>query len=57
MGSVALRGQLPSSRLITLHGANQHGIYGTYGNACVDNQVNTYLATGKLPASDRTCVK
>ncbi|MEU2871915.1 alpha/beta hydrolase [Streptomyces olivoreticuli] len=56
-GAVALHGMLPSSKLITLKGANQHGIYGYYGNTCVDAQVNAYLATGELPASDRTCVK
>ncbi|MEV5688779.1 alpha/beta hydrolase [Streptomyces sp. NPDC052164] len=55
--SVALHGMLPSSRLITLKGANRHAVYGLYGNACVDAEVNTYLATGKLPAHDRTCVK
>ncbi|MEU2511912.1 alpha/beta hydrolase [Streptomyces syringium] len=56
-GAVALRGLLPSSRLITLKGANQHGVYGSYGSTCVDEQVNAYLATGELPANDRTCVK
>ncbi|MFF5125469.1 alpha/beta hydrolase [Streptomyces syringium] len=56
-GAVALRGLLPGSRLITLKGANQHGIYGYYGSTCVDEQVNAYLATGELPADDRTCVK
>ncbi|GGV85907.1 tripeptidyl aminopeptidase [Streptomyces gelaticus] len=54
-GAVALHGLLPSSKLITLKGANRHAIYGLYENACVDNKVNRYLATGKLPAHDRTC--
>ncbi|MEW1751509.1 alpha/beta hydrolase [Streptomyces angustmyceticus] len=53
----ALHGLLPSSRLITLKGANRHALYGEYGNACVDGEVNRYLATGRLPADDRTCVK
>ncbi|MEU6922561.1 alpha/beta hydrolase [Streptomyces sp. NPDC046631] len=56
-GSVALHNLLPSSKLLTLRGASRHAIYGQYGNACVDHQVNRYLATGKLPARDRTCVK
>ncbi|MEV4922884.1 alpha/beta hydrolase [Streptomyces roseoverticillatus] len=56
-GTVALHGLLPSSKLITLKGANRHAVYGLYGNTCVDDQVNTYLATGRLPATDRTCVK
>ncbi|MEU4507450.1 alpha/beta fold hydrolase [Streptomyces sp. NPDC024089] len=56
-GAVALHGLLPSSKLITLKGANRHAIYGLYENACVDNKVNQYLATGRLPANDRTCSK
>ncbi|MGW0957526.1 alpha/beta fold hydrolase [Streptomyces gelaticus] len=56
-GAVALHGLLPSSKLITLKGANRHAIYGLYENACVDNEVNQYLATGRLPANDRTCSK
>ncbi|MEU6963384.1 alpha/beta fold hydrolase [Streptomyces chrestomyceticus] len=55
--SLALHGLLPSSRLVTLKGANRHALYGEYGNACVDAKVNRYLATGKLPAADETCVK
>ncbi|WP_405655407.1 alpha/beta fold hydrolase [Streptomyces sp. RK9] len=56
-GTVALRGLLPSSRLITLKGANRHGVYGFYGDDCVDTKVNAYLASGKLPGKDLTCVK
>ncbi|MFF9350966.1 alpha/beta hydrolase [Streptomyces sp. NPDC014734] len=55
--TLKLHGQLPSSKLITLEGANRHALYGEYGNTCVDDQVNRYLATGRLPANDRTCVK
>ncbi|MFF3731675.1 alpha/beta hydrolase [Streptomyces sp. NPDC002476] len=55
--SLKLHRELPSSKLITLTGANRHGIYGDYGNACVDDQVNRYLATGEVPAKDRTCAK
>ncbi|QIB44001.1 alpha/beta hydrolase [Streptomyces aureoverticillatus] len=57
VGSVALRHRLPGSRLLTLKGANRHGLYAEYGNACVDGKVNAYLATGKLPVKDPTCVK
>lgn len=56
-GSKALRGMLPSSRLVTLQGANHHGVFGEYGNACVDARVNDYLRTGHLPATDRSCQK
>ncbi|MEU8890868.1 alpha/beta fold hydrolase [Streptomyces sp. NPDC048442] len=55
--SVALHDLLPSSALLTLKGANRHGLYGRYGSTCVDDEVNRYLATGKLPTKDRTCVK
>ncbi|MFI1379524.1 alpha/beta hydrolase [Embleya sp. NPDC020886] len=57
VGSVALHGLLPSSRLLTLQGANRHAVYGLYGNSCVDDRVNAYLATGRLPGTDQTCVK
>ncbi|UQX05427.1 alpha/beta hydrolase [Streptomyces sp. RerS4] len=53
--SVALRGLLPSSRLVTLENANRHALFGLYGNTCVDDAVNDYLATGTLPTKDRTC--
>ncbi|MFD9081339.1 alpha/beta fold hydrolase [Streptomyces erythrochromogenes] len=53
--SVGLHELLPSSKLITLENANRHGLYGEYGNACVDGEVNAYLATGRLPEADRTC--
>ncbi|GGV54629.1 alpha/beta hydrolase [Streptomyces spectabilis] len=56
-GSVALRHRLPGSKLLTLKGANRHGIYGEYGNTCVDSKVNAYLATGRLPAKDETCAR
>ncbi|MER5727183.1 alpha/beta hydrolase [Streptomyces sp. NPDC002138] len=52
-----LHAQLPGSRLVTLEGANRHALYGLYDNTCVDREVNTYLATGRLPSKDRTCVK
>ncbi|OAR22638.1 hydrolase [Streptomyces sp. ERV7] len=54
-GALALHGMLPSSKLITLKGANHHAVYGLYGNTCVDDKVNRYLATGKLPLDDQTC--
>ncbi|MDV9187697.1 alpha/beta hydrolase [Streptomyces sp. SR27] len=50
-----IREQWPSSRLLTVKGARQHGLYGEYGNACVDARVNAYLSTGRLPAYDLTC--
>ncbi|MFE7463713.1 alpha/beta hydrolase [Streptomyces sp. NPDC057499] len=56
-GTLELHAELPASRLVTVEGARRHGLYGEYGNACVDDRVNRYLATGKLPAEDLTCTK
>ncbi|WP_053700275.1 alpha/beta hydrolase [Streptomyces sp. NRRL F-5755] len=53
--SVALHGLLSGSPLLTVKGTNRHGLYGEYGNACVDAKVNRYLATGTLPPADETC--
>ncbi|MER7057777.1 alpha/beta fold hydrolase [Streptomyces sp. NPDC000351] len=54
-GAEGVREQWPSSRLLTMDGARQHGPYGEYGNACIDERVNDYLRTGRLPAHDLTC--
>ncbi|MFI1979152.1 alpha/beta hydrolase [Streptomyces wedmorensis] len=54
-GATAMRRQWPSSRLLTVQGARQHGLYGEYGNTCVDDHVNAYLRTGQLPTRDLTC--
>ncbi|MES5820785.1 alpha/beta hydrolase [Streptomyces sp. RG80] len=55
-GATAARRMWPSSRLVTLRGADQHAVYGVSGTPCVDDTVNAYLATGRLPAADVTCV-
>ncbi|TXR99672.1 alpha/beta hydrolase [Streptomyces sp. col6] len=54
-GAEAMREQWPSSRLLTVEGARQHGMYGEYGNSCVDERVNAYLRTGRLPTHDLAC--
>ncbi|MFI1836843.1 alpha/beta fold hydrolase [Streptomyces olivaceoviridis] len=51
----AVRRNWPSSRLVTLRGADQHAVYGVFGSQCVDGAVNGYLATGHLPPGDLTC--
>ncbi|HET6294515.1 MAG TPA: alpha/beta fold hydrolase [Kribbella sp.] len=51
----ALHQDLGGSRLITLQNVRSHGIYGEYGNQCVDNLVNNYLASNMLPTKDATC--
>ncbi|WP_329055297.1 alpha/beta hydrolase [Streptomyces violaceus] len=54
-GARTVRGMWPSSRLVTLSGADQHAVYGVHGEPCVDDTVNAYLATGRLPAKDVDC--
>ncbi|GAA4311360.1 alpha/beta hydrolase [Streptomyces venetus] len=54
-GARTVRSDWPSSRLVTLRGADQHGVYGIFGSPCVDDAVNAYLATGRLPARDVDC--
>ncbi|MEV6168326.1 alpha/beta hydrolase [Streptomyces sp. NPDC051954] len=56
-GSRAMHRLLTGSRLLTLHGAIGHGVYGTYGNACVDAKVNAYLESGRLPDGNPACTK
>ncbi|MFD3519890.1 alpha/beta hydrolase [Streptomyces sp. NPDC058653] len=56
-GSRAMHRLLTGSRLLTVRGAIGHGMYGEYGNACVDAEVNAYLTSGDLPAEDPTCQK
>ncbi|GAB3401676.1 alpha/beta hydrolase [Flindersiella endophytica] len=51
----ALQRKLSGSRVVTIPNANHHGVYGEYGNACTDETVNAYLASGHLPKRDVTC--
>ncbi|MGW8359265.1 alpha/beta hydrolase [Streptomyces wedmorensis] len=50
-----MREQWPSSRLLTVEGARQHGLYGEYGSTCVDEHVSAYLRTGRFLAHDPAC--
>ncbi|TDC57971.1 alpha/beta hydrolase, partial [Actinomadura sp. GC306] len=54
-GSKAMHRALSGSRLLTLRATTAHGIYGEYGNACVNTKVNAYLTTGTLPPANPTC--
>ncbi len=54
-GARRVRERWSRSRLVTVPGALQHGIFGEYGNTCADRQVNAYLADGRLPGRDVTC--
>lgn len=54
-GATAMHRAWPGSRLVTRTGSDRHGLYGAYGDDCVDGTVNAYLRTGRLPAADVTC--
>ncbi|MEV0126691.1 alpha/beta hydrolase [Streptomyces sp. NPDC050703] len=54
-GARQVRERWSRSRLVTVPGSAQHGVFGDYGNTCVDRQVNSYLADGRLPKRDVTC--
>ncbi|GAB2595779.1 alpha/beta hydrolase [Streptomyces capparidis] len=56
-GAQAMHRLMTGSRLLTLRGAIAHGVYGEYGDACVDAKVNAYLESGTLPAGNVTCHK
>jgi pimeloyl-ACP methyl ester carboxylesterase len=53
-GSQLIHADIPGSRLISLH-ASVHVPYPGYGDACVNDAVSGYLATGQLPAADLQC--
>jgi pimeloyl-ACP methyl ester carboxylesterase len=59
-GSLEVRRRFPTSSLIALPGGTSHA-NSLYGNACEDDQIAAYLATGTLPArkpgnrADTTC--
>jgi pimeloyl-ACP methyl ester carboxylesterase len=53
----AMHRTLTGSRMIVLAGARTHGVYGFRGSSCVDDQVGTYLSTGRLPAADLVCTE
>jgi pimeloyl-ACP methyl ester carboxylesterase len=52
---LAMHHAMGGSRMITLSGVRTHGVYGFYGSTCVDEKVDAYLDTGRLPARDETC--
>ncbi|MEU1183807.1 alpha/beta hydrolase [Streptomyces sp. NPDC005820] len=54
-GALLLHRKWRSSRLVTLRGADQHGVYGYGISLCADEAVNAYLATGRLPRQDVSC--
>ncbi|GAA0426710.1 alpha/beta hydrolase [Streptomyces luteireticuli] len=52
----AMHEKWPGSRMVTVTDSFRHAVYGTgYADACVDEAVNSYLASGRLPVSDLRC--
>ncbi|MGP4024150.1 alpha/beta hydrolase [Actinomadura sp. 3N407] len=56
-GARSMHRLMTGSGLLTLRGTIAHGIYGEYGNACIDAKVNAYLESGTLPTGHLTCRK
>ncbi|WP_231386881.1 alpha/beta hydrolase [Nocardia sp. BMG111209] len=52
---LAMHRDLPNSRLITLADTRIHGTFRNGLSPCVNDIVNTYFASGALPAADHTC--
>jgi len=53
-GALELRRRLSGSALVTERGAGTHGVAGG-PNACVNNHLDTYLLTGRLPGRSTDC--
>jgi hypothetical protein len=47
---------LAGSRMVTVRNGEGHGIYLEQGDRCARDRVTAYLTTGRLPATDVTCV-
>ncbi|HWD82240.1 MAG TPA: alpha/beta hydrolase, partial [Kribbella sp.] len=52
--AVEAHNQYAGSRLLTVTGEGDHGVYGGV-NKCADRIVNTFLTTGVAPAEDASC--
>jgi pimeloyl-ACP methyl ester carboxylesterase len=46
---------LANSRMITVTGEGDHGIYAFTGNKCVDDIVENFIVDGRAPTHDLTC--
>jgi pimeloyl-ACP methyl ester carboxylesterase len=56
-GARALHRALTGSRMIVLAGARTHGVFLFRDASCVDESVDGYLRSGRLPATDLTCTE
>ncbi|MGW6873068.1 alpha/beta hydrolase [Streptomyces xanthophaeus] len=52
---LGLHRALKDSRMVLVEGGEGHGVYLADPNSCANAPVNSYLATGRLPAEDVTC--
>ncbi|GGK89951.1 alpha/beta hydrolase [Sphaerisporangium melleum] len=50
----AVAARIPGSRLVTID-AQTHAPFPYFGDACLNDAVNGFLATGRLPAADLAC--
>ena len=56
VGARAAHRVLAGSRMVTVRNGEGHGIYLEQGDRCARDRVTAYLTTGRLPATDITCV-
>lgn len=54
-GAVRAHHAFAGSRLLTVQGQGDHGVYAATGNACVDDTVEAFIVDGHVPAGDLTC--
>lgn len=55
-GAVLAHKAFAGSRLLTVQGQGDHGVYASTGNSCVDNTVESFVVDGVVPAAhDLTC--
>lgn len=53
-GALIAHREFANSRLVTVRGEGDHGVYGA-GNGCVDDVVEEYLIDKQVPAGDISC--
>jgi pimeloyl-ACP methyl ester carboxylesterase len=54
-GAVLAHKAFANSRLLTVQGQGDHGVYASTGNACVDNTVESFIVDGVVPPRDSNC--
>jgi hypothetical protein len=54
-GAVLAHKAFANSRLLTVQGQGDHGVYASTGNSCVDNTVESFIVDGVVPPRDSSC--